>query len=389
VQYKKFRFSHQSLREWLTDPALAGEFYIDAARGYRRLANYSKNVLDKPTPSVQDSEITELMKYLSSIDPQKATAEDWKEAQQRFAESAAKTEASRQKEAHNKGLLEFLKDHQVKWMILGKEYEKARKMLLDSFDRDTMLKEFDSKNYTEYYRFYTLWQWADLFPAEEPIGDLIDKLTEIVLFPKEHGVGRYSHRSRQISMLLLCKIMDSARFAKVFFALVESFPFHNFFTSAASDDIGETRDGWDKYYTARDAAICLKKLDAAGVSVPKTVRNACESAKLTYNFENGKDNEGMFSGGENGCWKYGILSEAALYKDLCLLAEPTEPLVRYNTLSLQYFLVHGTDEDPAFIRRCLEHYADLPAACRNALEDLKTRPAHTAEPRMTYIRSLL
>ena len=200
--------------------------------------------------------------------------------------------------------------------------------------------------------------------------------------------------------------MKSGRFAPVLFKIMENGGPAGYFTSRASDD-GETRDGWDKYYMARDAAICLKKLDKAGVSVPNNVRDACEKIKLTYNFDGCDPHGGMFYDGSDGYWMYGILSEPELFKDLCLvkdiegkvgLADMKPLLIHYNTTSLSFYLSNSDEEDLDFIKKCVANHADLSTACDKAIENIQKRTSksnrHGVQPinitqRIQFIQLLL
>ena len=200
--------------------------------------------------------------------------------------------------------------------------------------------------------------------------------------------------------------MDSGRFAAALFAIMDNGGPAGYFTSRASDD-GETRDGWDKYYMARDAAICLKKLDKAQVAVPDKVREACEKIKLTYNFDCGDPNAGMFYDGADGHWMYGILSEPDLFKDVCVvensegkvgLANIKPLLIHYNTTSLTFYLSNSDEEDIDFIKKCIANHANLSVACDKAIENIQKHTnnrnrcgAQTVNvtQRIDFIRSLL
>ena len=400
-RFKTIRFVHQSIKEWLTEAKLAGEFYIEASRGYRQIARYSERLMACREPEKKAASLSQLTKRLCSLDPKQINEELVKEIQAQMEQQRIELEAAAKKEAHRKALRAFAAGSYIKWLILGDECEKAKAKLLASFDFDTMKKNFDALRYTEYYRFFELWQWADLFPADYPMAELVEKLTQIVLYPKGYMVSHYAHRSMQISLLLLRYVMDSGRFAPALFALMGSGGPAGYFTSRASDD-GETRDGWDKYYMARDAAICLKKLDKAGVCVPAQVRRACQLIKLTYNFENGDPFGGMFYGDGNGYWKYGILSETELFKDLCILETLEEKvglttllprLIHYNTLSLSFYLAHSDEEDRAFVAQAVEHHADLAEACAMAADALKKAAEEGSQAvnitnRLAFIRTL-
>lgn len=254
----------------------------------------------------------------------------------------------------------------------------------------------DLSNYQEYYKFFNLWRWADMFPRDYPIDDLVKKFTEIALYPKKFVVSEYAHRSFQITMLTLRDIMDSGRYGAAYYELMK-FRFAGYFTSGASDD-GETRDGWDKFYLARDAAICLKKLDRIGMSVPASVRANCERMKLTFHY---------YRGDPHGGGSYGydyFLRTPELYKDVCVIEDDVidvgntkELLIEYNTTGLRLYLEGSDEEDLDHIKRSITNHADLRTACREAMENIKKRsggdPDGVRSPkaarRLEFIESLI
>ena len=217
-----------------------------------------------------------------------------------------------------------------------------------------------------------------MLPMNYPVEEIRKKFEELVIFPAKFMVSNFAHRSLQIIALILKDCMVTGRFAPVFFTYMR-LNYDGYFRSCSSDDLGETRDGWDKYYMTRDAVICLKRCDALGIDVPSEVRQRCERMKLSYNYYWGKS-EGMFGGGESGCWKYGILSENELFKDVCILDEQQdmsafahikEEQSRYNTLSLMYYLAHSDEEDVSFVRLCIKHGAKLDEACEQAVREME------------------
>lgn len=405
---KTIQFVHQSIKDWLTAPASAGEYYVDVAGGYRRLARYAEACATR-----KKTETAALPKYsnalyemLQGLSPNGVSEEQLKQLQKEQEARKAEYLEHQKKLLHDRALKEFSENQYIKWLILGEEYDKAKEILMNSFDPEEMKRTRSSQDYTAYYRFVSLWKWVDLFPATYPVQDLAEQLVNIVLFPKQYLVSRYAHRGMQISLFLLQQIMDSGRFRGALYALMESISLAAYFTSRASDD-GETRDGWDKYYMARDAAICLKKLDRAGVAVPDEVRDACEKMKLTYNYYLGDPMGGMFYGGSGGNWMYGILSEPELYKDLCIVKNGGGEVgfgdlkslqVYYNTTSLRYYLANSDEEDLELIHRCVEYHADLPEACRKALADIQNKTGYagslegklkSSQTRIGFIHSLL
>lgn len=406
-KFKTVKLVHQSIKDWLTNSQSAGEFFVDATHGYFHLARWSEAFLsqEEKTPSLTDDERT-LLKKLQSIDPNTVSEAQLKELQKELEMKRAENEAIERKRLNDRALRSYASNNYIKWLILGEEYDKAKAILLKSFDTEERKKNIDFRNYTEYYKYFELWQWVDLLPSYYPIDDLKIKLEEIVTFPRNYMVSRYSHRSMQISLFLLRKIMKSGRFAPVLFKIMENGGPAGYFTSRASDD-GETRDGWDKYYMARDAAICLKKLDKARVDVPDVIRGACEKIKLTYNFDCGDPTGGMFYDGSDGYWMYGILSEPELFKDLCLvndiegkvgLADIKPLLIHYNTTSLSFYLSNSDEEDLDFIKKCVANHADLSTACDKAIENIQKRTSksnrHGVQPinitqRIQFIQLLL
>lgn len=408
--FKTVKFTHQSIKDWLTDPRYAGEFSVNACRGYRRLAEfYEEGSLQKTVSSLKiPIDNTEWYRRLNKgMKADEITEETVREFQREMDDWKKATEKSRQHKAHLEEVLSFAQNHYVKWLILGGEYGKVKEMLLSSFDAEKMKQSFDPGYYQQYYKFLPLWQWADTFPLTDPVEDLVEKLSEIVLFPKNYVVSRYAHRSFQISMLILSRVMDSGRYAPVFYNLMRAFPFAAYFTSHASDD-GETRDGWDKYYLTRDAVICLKKLEKLGIAVPSDVRKACEEMKLTYFYDRAAPEGGMFfddTDTGSGTWTYGILCEKELFKDLCTLDLSEEGvseskrrlLCRYNTASLRFYLANSAETDLDFIRRCISLHADPAKAEALAIQEIlhKRSPAAKEEEltgkdaeRIRFIRSL-
>ena len=401
---KTIQFVHQSIKDWLTDPTLSGEFFIDVSKGYKRLSKYYEKQASKERQPLSFLD-TLLLNAILAVESKKVTVDKVKEVIVDFEAKRAENEARLRKQAHDEALASYASNNYVKWLILGEEYAKAEELLLSSFDLEEKEKNYNCSYYTEYYEYVTNWQWVDMFPADYPIEPLVQKLTEIVTFPRSHIVSRYAHRSLQISLFLLSKILDSGRFAKAFFAVINITNFSGYFTSRASDD-GETRDGWDKYYMTRDAAICIKKLDKLGIPIPDGIRYECERMKLTYNFMSGDPDEGMFYGETDGCWNYGILSEPGMFKDVCIIGDAEGTigvsrtsimplLVKYNSLSLSFYLANSDEEDISFIKRCIDNHADLIKACDNAILSInKGKTDHRrgrlsdALRRIEFIRSL-
>ncbi len=397
-EFKTVKLIHQSIKDWLTEPQAAGEFFIDVTRGYSHLAWWSEAFLsqEEKTPPLTDAGRT-LLKKLQSIDPNAVSEAQVKELQKELEMKRAENEAIERKRLHDRALRSYASNNYIKWLILGEEYDKAKAILLESFDTEERKKNFDCRNYTEYYKYFALWQWADLFPLDYPIDDLIEKFTEIAIYPKKYIVSEYAHRSFQIAMLTLRYIMDSGRYRNAYYELMQ-FYFAGYFTSGASDE-GETRDGWDKYYLTRDAVICLKKLDKLGVFVPPSVRANCEKMKLTFHYYRG-DPYGGGSGGYDH-----LLRTPEFFKDICVIEDDAigvgntkELLIQYNTTSLRLYLEESDEEDINFIKRCITNYADLSTACDKAIENIQKRTTKSnrrglqpinVTQRIQFIQSLL
>ena len=397
-KFRTYKFVHQTIKAWLTDPKLSGEYFIDVSHGYNMLVTWCENVKEsRKNEQKLDFGVFSMYPF-NAIDWENLTKTDKKELAQLFNDvnGLEKKYQKYRPAIIKRDLSNYTNENYLKWLILGKEYDKAKAVLLASFDAEENSKNMDHSHYTQYYKLFDMWKHADMFPEEYNIDALISKMTEIALFPKRYIVGRFGHRSLQITLLTLSYMMDSGRYKEVFFKLMEAFPFASYFESMASDD-GETRDGWDKYYMTRDAAICLKKLDKLGVAIPKKVWNGCQFMKLTYNFKNGKEDEGMFGGESDG-----ILRESALLKDICVIPDleiqtDTEKIrrqiARYNTTSLRYYLVNSDEEDREFVSNCVKNYADITKACAKAIEKIEKTHLNGSrlkdtERRLAFIRSL-
>lgn len=339
--FKTLRLVHKSIKDWLTEPTLAGPFFVDETRGYQSLVRCGERLAAEELPVYSTLELI-----------------------------ARKDDPSMRQYAHKKALKLCVENNYIKWLILGGQWQKAEKLLLATYDPEKIREQYEDRNYTHYYTYFDRWKWADLFPEAYPVDALVETLKKLVMLPREYVVSSFAHRSFQISLLILRHVMDSGRFREAFFALMGSFYFAGYFKSMASDD-GETRDGWDKYYMARDAAVCLKKLDQAGFDVPENVRNNCQNMKLTYIYCNRGLEDSMFYGGTEGHSYYGILCENELLKDVCELTGEVDEAAaalqsRYNTASLQFYLTHSDEEDLQYIRLCAQNRADVRLACDRA-----------------------
>lgn len=323
--FKTFKFVHKSIKDWLTTIELSGKYFIDPANGYKTLISLNGGVYKSDSITFEDDNTK------------------W-----------------------------FYNNNYPKWLIKAGYYDNYRDLLLNSFDVSEIEnvlndKEIEQKSlrYTYYYKFFQLWKWADLLPLNYPMENILNVAKDIVFFPKKYMVSNFSHRSFQISLLILQYCMDSGRFAPIFFELMNLYKFDAYFRSAVSDDLGETRDGWDKYYMTRDAVICLKKCDAKGITVPVSVRATCEKMKISYHYYWGKAYAG-------GCSKE-LFSEPELLKDVCILPTEKDNLYfikgcqKYNNCSLIYYLTHSDEEDVSFIKTCIDNFAELDFACDQAI----------------------
>lgn len=367
-RYRVLRFAHKTIRDWISDQTLAGDYYVDSQSGYRLLLQ---------TCDYLQTDCVDTDELLAKLGRRETKADlQW-----------------------------MLYANIYRWMVKAGSYDRYKNILLSSFDdvREKGSAEINAYglNHLYYYRFYDKWRWADELPLNTSVNDLISILEEIIRFPRTLMCSEFAHRSFQISLLLLRDIMKTGRFQSVFYTFMRQLNYSYYFMSSASDLNGETRDGWDKYYMARDAAICLKALLSLGVSVPDDVRAECERMKLTYNYYLGK-REGMFSdSGSSGPFSYGILANRELYKDVCTYTpsefekqpegrfkELEKDLVHYNTTSLRYYLAHGEDNDDEFVRTCADYHADIATACTLASEDIRGGKRFDAPSRLDYIESV-
>lgn len=396
-KFKTVKLVHQSIKDWLISSRSAGEFFVDVTRGYGRLARYSEKLSSQKNQTQTSEDSGSLYKKLQTLDPNNISEAQLKELQKEIELRRAENDATEYKRLHNRAIISYASNNYIKWLVLGGKYDKAKALLLSSFDEEAMDCNHNYRNYQEYYKFFNLWQWADMFPLDYPIDELVGKFTEIALYPKKYIVSEYAHRSFQIAMLTLRYIMDSGRYRNAYYELMK-FYFAGYFTSGASDE-GETRDGWDKYYLTRDAVICLKKLDRLGVFVPPFVRANCERMKLTFHYYHGDP----FRGGSGGFDH--LLRTPELYKDICVINEDAigigntkELLIHYNTTSLRLYLEESDEEDLDFIKRCITNHADLAVACNESIENINNRASNSnrrgVQPiniirRLDFIRSLL
>lgn len=389
-KFKTLKLVHQSIKEWLTNSQHSGEFYIDVRRGYRRLADCCEE-LDVRTeeinlPYLDDATYQKLL----SIDPQNVSTRQLNELKGELAAKRRENEEKLKQQVKRRELRTFLERNYIKCLILCGECDKAKALLLASFDADEMDRTHDASNYTQYLKFFDYWQWADLFPATYPIHELVEKLTEMVTYPHKYLVSRYAHRSDEICFWILRTVMGSGRYRDAFYRLMQ-FRFHAYFTSGASED-GETRDGWDKYFMTLYAGVCLKTLDGLGIPVPDNVRYGCEKMKLTF------CHCAIHFYGESKLreeyYYESLLKEPEFSKDVCVLEENAkesdEKLQKiYNTTSLRLYLAESIEEDVSFVWRCVESGADLAEACGKAVAQLKQKGSSgTCEHRVRWINTL-
>lgn len=344
-EYKTIRFVHKTVSDWLTDPKLSGEFWVDSKKGYSRLADLGKKVYG----NIEESPIDD------------------------------------------KNYVSMCVNEYPKWLVKSGRYEEYVRMLLSSFDKSEMEKRIPElyNCYNYYYHFYRIWKYVDLLPKEYCVDSLVEKLTEIVTFPRSYMVSRFSHRSFQISALLLSFCMESGRFNSVFISFMQQISYDAYFRSRASDD-GETQDGWDKYYMTRDVVKCLKKCDTIKYPVPDEVRRRCERMKLCYLYYNGDP--------DGGCG-HDTLEDDELLKDVCVLDDENNQALRlrrsiYNTNCLKRYLSVGEDEDFDYVRKCTDNYAVLGKACQEAVAAIEKRSrslesTKKAQGRISFIKAVM
>ncbi len=390
-KFKAMRLVHKSVADWLCSEELANEFYIDRKKGYLLLSRFAEDIAFK----YEDVQFTLVE---STIVRTLASGNDFylndygKKLLRQY-----KSDPVFMKKLLCKELKQYAEGQYVKWLIRGQSFDKAKAFLLSTFNRDDAEKRFSRENYTEYYCFYDSWQWIGEFPEGYPLSELIEKLKEIIDYPRQLVVSRFATRSFQILYLLFSMIADRHNLYEAFFYLVRVFPFAGFFMSRASDD-SETRDGWDKYYIAKDANACIKKLQRAGVDIPEDVLASCEKMKLTYHFHEGRPEGGIFDyAPEPSIFSYGILGAEELFCDICRYdadsiqneseRERLRALKRtYNTTSMRFYLVNGTDEDIEYIASCILHEADALLACEMALSDINTLVSSSEKSDEFYLR---
>ncbi len=367
-KFKALKLVHKSIHDWLKDENLAKEFFIDSTNGYCLLVKYTENI----ALAYDELNMTMLEIMQNQNNPS-------------YIEKAKRLVLKR-----------YANNQYIKWLIRSGDYEKAKTLLLHSFDAEEMDKSHDFGNYQEYYKFYSIWQWADEFPLGYPISELIDKMKELALYPHKYMVSRYAHRSFQIICLIFRYIMNSGRYSEAFYAFMRRMQYAGYFTSRAAED-GETRDGWDMYYMTRDAVVCIKTLQKNNIEVPLDVFEACERMKLTHNFYRYDPNGGMFTDSSS------IQREPEFFKDVCIIQDDkieyfgtkiTQLQAHYNTTSLRFYLANSDEEDLAFIERCVRYRADLSLACEQAIHDIENqtwfhgRKLKNNEKRIQFIREL-
>ena len=338
IKYKAFKFVHKSIKDWLTTPHLSGNYYVSESAAYNALSDLAET-------EPNDKSCFE-------------TGDVWSY---------------------------YLQKHPV-WLVKSGRYDKYCDILLNSFDRNNVPDSIHGNNYAYYFSVCSPWEYVDLLPNNYPVEKIKEKLSDIISFPKTLMCSRFSHRSFEALALMFSRFIKTPRFASEFFEFISQLNFDGYFRSRASDEF-ETRDGWDKYYMTLFSVISLKKYDQLGVAVPEKVRRTCERMKLSYNYYHGM-NDGMFNNGSSGCWKYGILSEPQLFKDICILDDEAEadnfPAVKterslYNSLSLLYYLTESDEEDLEFIRLCHKNLVDVAKVSKQAMQDIFTQTKKLGE----------
>ena len=354
---KSIVFSHKTISDWLSDRSLAGAFYIDKREGYRRLAEYSRPFYTNPV-------ITNFLKDSVAL--------------------GSMTQEERDSFITDRNLSTLCRETHAKWVVMSGLYREFESMLMNSFDKDEMSKGAASRDYHYYYSLSRIWCYADLLPEDYPIAAVHEKLRDIVELPKRYTVSRFSHRSMQVSALILSECMKSGRFNDIFDEFISGFPFDSYFRSTGSD-IGETRDGWDKYELTAFAVRCLRTCDEIGYPVSKRTRETCELMKLSYSYCNGKPD--MCFGPPD------ILTDRDFLTDICILDDEAAaayfPEVRerravYNTRCLARYLVEALQIDPDHVAKCEANLADIETAGRDAIGKIRKRFKNSAEE--TYVR---
>lgn len=329
---KIFQFVHKTIGDWIQDQNEAGRFYVDKLNGYRLLADTCKSIDEGPDSDNAGKDI----RFFRLLEPT--------------------------------------------WLFKSHRYEEYKNLLLNSFD---VSEAISPGNYTYYYKFVGLWDWAEQLPEELFTRDISDKLREIVAYPKKWMCSEFAHRSFQITALMFRELLVNGRLKDVFYDFILQLSYANYFKSSASDLDGETRDGWDKYYMTRDVNYCIKKLDLLNIEVPDNVRMRCEAMKLTFCYYRGDPKEGMLQYSD-------ILKEEGFYKDICILDtnDSFECKLKksYNTLSLQYYLEKSNDYDWDFINGCIENLADLTEACSAAEKRIQDK--YDSSEQIDYIKKI-
>ena len=250
---KTIRFAHQSFKEWLTNPELANNYYVDVRRGYRAMAKYCENAPTPTEPEAQnDDRYSDFL-----IDVLRIGEDPTIKPYERF---------------HKETIKKNLDDHYVKWLILGEEYEKAENLLIKAANKTR--GGFSVPDASE---LLPHWRWADLFPNGLTVRRLSDKLCEAI----EHISGflmdnikyevdsPYNLKLIQITFIVLFHILDSGRFAPAFFKAIQSYPIKYLIENTKYNDGGQ-------YSISECIADCLAKLYKANVEIPVEIREICE-----------------------------------------------------------------------------------------------------------------
>ena len=250
---KIFRFSHQSFKEWLTNPELATNYYVNAKMGYRAMARYCEIA---PVPTVPDPQndhrYAEFLIDLARID-EDPTIKPYEPF-------------------HPETIKKHLDDHYVKWLILGEEYEKAENLLIKAAH-----KAKGGFSVPDASELLPHWKWADLFPNGSTVQRLSDKLCETIerisdtlMDSIKYEIDSpYNLHLIQITLVVLFYILDSGRFAPAFFKAIQSYPIKYF--------IENTKYNGGRQYSIFECITdCLEKLDKANIEVPTDIREKCE-----------------------------------------------------------------------------------------------------------------
>lgn len=249
---KIFKFAHQSIKEWLTDPSLATNYYVDPKRGYLALAGYSE-IAPVPIAPEDDPRYLEFIMDIASID-EDPTIRPY----HRF---------------HPETIRKHLDDHYVKWLILGGDYEKSENLLIKAAGKAAG----SGFSIPDVKKLLPNWRWADLFPDGSTVSRLSDKLCLTIDSISKHLSSNvkyeidtpYSLQLVYTTLIVLSYILDSGRFAPAFFRAIKCYPIKYFIENTTCHDGA-------RYSIFESIEVCLEKLNIAKVEIPTDVKEMCE-----------------------------------------------------------------------------------------------------------------